>query len=110
MEHLKQPQEMNFYLEGNISERWTKWRAVTELFLDCALSGDKEKEKYKTVLYVMGEEGREIFKTFEISAGDKDKMVPLLNHFEKYGIPKRNIEMKRHKFNTRLKNQNETID
>ena len=110
MEHLKQPPELDFSSEGNIAERWKKWRVVTELFLDCALSDNNEEEKCKCVLYIIGQEGRDIFKTFEISADDKDKINPLLNQFEKYCIPKRNITMERHKFNTRLQHQNETVD
>ena len=47
---------------------------------------EKKGEKYLTLLFFPEEE--------------KDKFTPLLAKFENYCIPKKNVTMERHKFNT----------
>jgi hypothetical protein len=39
---------------------------------------DRKKKKYKTVLYVIRLEGREIYNTFHFGEGDVDKLEVLL--------------------------------
>ena len=68
------------------------------------------QKKCKAFLYVIGKEGREIFNTFVFPEEEKDKFTPLLAKCENYCIPKKNVTMKRHKFNTRLQGSTELID
>lgn len=110
MEHLKQPPEFNFSSDGNMSERWKIWRQTMELYLDVAMSAADEKDKCKTLLYVIGQDGRDIFNTFTIPGDDKDKINPLLLKFENYCIPRKNVTMERYKFNTRMQDKSESID
>ena len=72
-----------------------------QLNLDVAMSEKTEKEKCKAFLYVIGKEGWEIFNTFVFAEEQKDKLEPLLEKFESYCIPKKNVTMERYKFNTR---------
>ena len=81
-----------------------------QLYLDVAMSEKTEKEKCKAFLYVIGKEGREIFNTFVFAEEQKDKLEPLLEKFESYCIPKKNVTMERHKFNTRTQGSTELID
>ena len=109
MDKLHQPAEMDFSTSGNIAERWKSWKQTVQLYLDVAMSEKTEKEKCKAFLYVIGKEGREIFNTF-VFAEQKDKLEPLLEKFESYCIPKKNVTMERHKFNTRTQGSTELID
>ena len=69
-----------------------------------------QADQCKTLLYVIGKEGREIFNTFTFAEAEKDKLDKLLEKFENYCIPKKNVTMERHKFNTRTQGSTELID
>jgi hypothetical protein len=68
------------------------------------------KKKCKAVLYVIGLEGREIYNTFHFGEGEVDKLEVLLKKFEDYCIPKTNVTVIRHRFNTRVQGHSESID
>ena len=102
MDELHQPAEMDFSSTGNMVERW---KQTVELYLDIAMA-----EKCKTLLYVIGRYGREIFNTFTFADREKDKLDKLIDKFQNYCIPKKNITMERHKFNTRTQGSTELID
>ena len=110
MDKLNQPPEMDFSTSGNIAERWKMWKQTVELYLDVTMSGKPEPEKCKAFLCVIGKEGREIFNTFVFPEEEKDKFTPLLAKFENYFIPKKNVKMERHKFNTQVQGSTELID
>ena len=110
MDKLHQPAEMDFSSTGNMVERWKQWKQTVELYLDIAMADKTEAEKCKTLLYVIGREGREIFNTFTFADGEKDKLDKLIEKFQNYCIPKKNITMERHKFNTRTQDSTELID
>jgi hypothetical protein len=59
---------------------------------------------------VIGLEGREIYNTFHFGEGEVDKLEVLLNKFEDYCIPKTNVTVIRHRFNTRVQGHSESID
>ncbi|CAC5411161.1 unnamed protein product [Mytilus coruscus] len=69
-----------------------------------------EKEQCRAVLYVIGLEGREIYNTFNFGENEADKLEVLLKKFEDYCIPKKNVTVIRHRFNTRVQNPSESID
>ena len=54
---------MNF-TDGNIAAVWKRCRQSMQLYIDAVMSSKTEKEKYSTFLYLIGEEGREIFNTW----------------------------------------------
>ena len=107
MDKLHQPAEMDFSSTGNMVERW---KQTVELYLDIAMADKTEAEKCKTLLYVIEREGREIFTTFTFADGENDKLDKLIEKFQNYCIPKKNITMEEHKFNTRIQGSTELID
>ncbi|MCG7876437.1 MAG: RNase H-like domain-containing protein [Candidatus Thiodiazotropha endolucinida] len=110
MDKLHQPAEMDFSTSGNIAERWKMWKQTVQLYLDVAMADKSEKEQCKALLYIIGKDGREIYNTFVLQEAEQDKLAPLLTKFENYCIPKKNITMERHKFNTRTQGSTELID
>ena len=70
----------------------------------------QKKENVKAFLFVIGKEGRELFNTFFFAKEQKDKLEPLLEKFESYCLPKKNVTMQRHKFNPRTQGSTELID
>lgn len=107
---FRQPPEMDFSHEGNLAEKWKRWRQTMDYYLDVAMSDKTEKEKCKAVLYIIGLDGREIFNTFNFEANEEDKLEPLFKKFEDYCTPKKNVTVIRHRFNTRVQRQTESID
>ncbi|CAC5359831.1 unnamed protein product [Mytilus coruscus] len=108
--HFKQPPEMDFSHEDNLSEKWKRWKQTMNLYLEVAMGEKTEKEQCRAVLYVIGLEGREIYNTFNFGENEADKLEVLLKKFEDYCIPKKNVTVIRHRFNTRVQNPSESID
>ena len=65
-----------------------------------------------TLLTVIGEEAREVFSTFNdwARAGDETKIEPVLQKFEQYCEPHRNVPFERYRFNRRVQEAGETYD
>ncbi|VDI46803.1 Hypothetical predicted protein [Mytilus galloprovincialis] len=72
----------------------------------------KEKlEENKDFVEILGQyDGREIYNTFNFGEHEADKLPVLLKKFEDYCIPKKNVTVIRHRFNTRVQNSSESID
>ena len=97
---LSKMSDMHFS-EGNVASSWKKWKLSMRLFLDATIASKSEKEKYSTFLFVIGEEGREIFNIWSWPKGkdeegqdtDEDEITvdALFQKFEDYCIPKCNL-------------------
>lgn len=85
-------------MENGRSSKWPgqTTRLATEI--------DKKPEAVQvaTLLTVIGEEAREVFSTFTEwdSEGDNKKINPVLQQFEKYCQPRKNIPFERYRFNS----------
>ncbi|XP_060073561.1 uncharacterized protein K02A2.6-like [Ylistrum balloti] len=111
MEHIRPPPELDFSAsEGNLPEKWRKWEQSMRLYLDIAMSDKSEKEKCSAFLYIIGQDGREIYNTFTFTEEEKDKIEVLINKFKSYCAPRENITVWRHRFYTRTQGKTETID
>ena len=111
MEKLKQPPELQFVSSnGDLSERWKRWIQTVNLYMDVCLKDTSEKEKCIAFLYIIGQDGRDIYSTFEFETSEVDKIKPLIKKFEEYCIPKQNTTMQRYKFNKRVQGDAELVD
>ena len=84
MEKFTAPGPLSF--EGNIADKWKKWRQEFEFFL-VATESDAKSDKIKSsiLLICIGQRGRDIYNTFTFtSADDKLKLLPILAKFEEY--------------------------
>lgn len=72
--HFKQPPEMDFSHEDNLSEKWKRWKQTMNLYLEVAMGEKTEKEQCRAVLYVIGLEGREIYNTFNFGENEADNL------------------------------------
>ena len=61
-------------------------------------------------LCIVGSEGIDIFDTFTFADEEIDKIRPLMETFDAYSTPKKNITYERYIFNTRVQQGNETVD
>ena len=110
MDTLKPPQEL--CLTGNISDNWKRFKQRIELYMD-ATGASKKDDKAKTslLLHVMGEKAIDVYNTFVFQdAGDEMKYNKVIEQFEAYCSPKKNITLERFHFNRCTQEKDESID
>ena len=61
---LPKPREMDFN-SSNLAATWKRWRQNMEFYLTAMMRGKTEEEKYSVFLFLIGEQGRNIFNTVE---------------------------------------------
>ena len=79
----------------------------------CATESDQKSNKIKTsiLLTCIGEQGREIYQTFEFATDfDKLKLQPVLAKFENYCNPRTNTTIIRHKFFTNKQSEGQSFN
>lgn len=95
------------------AEKWKRFkRAWSSYSLATGLSEKDDAVQVATLLTVIGEEAREVFSTFSgwEHEDDSTKIVPVLDKFEQYCQPHKNIPFERYRFNRRTQEPGETYD
>ena len=108
MEQFPLPESLS--LQGNIAENWRRWKQRFELYM--VTSGkDSKSDEVKAATFLPGPEALEVFNTLSFdNAGDEKKLDKVIEKFEAYCIPRKNVTWERHAFNTRNQRPGETID
>lgn len=109
-EHAKPPEELRF--KGDVASNWKLWKQKFNLYL--LASGKSEKKddvKIAVLLSLLGDEGIQIYNTFEYSEGeDNTKLTTILAKFDTYCNPIRNLVYEHFKFFKRDQLPGETVD
>ena len=95
------------------AEKWTKFkRAWKNYALATEISKKSEDVQVATLLTVIGEEAREVYSTFTdwTNPGDDNKLGPVLDKFESYCQPRKNVPFERYRFNRRAQETGESYD
>ncbi len=110
MERLTPPPPL--VLSGNLAENWRKFRQRFKLFMTAtAKDGSSDKVKSSILLSTVGEDALELYNTFHfVDEENSMKLKPILDKFEAYCVPKRNITYERHRFFTCSQREGERID
>ncbi len=105
MDKFEPPSCLRF--EGNLSENWQEFK----LYLT-ATEKDGKSDKIKTsiLLTCIGKQGWEIYNTFQFEEGDDMKFNIVLQKFQEYCSPRKNITFMRHKFFTCNQREGQTFD
>ena len=115
MEALPPPKELSFV--GNTAENWRRWLQQFQYFM--AASGRDKKDgvvQCATLLHCAGETAQEIVNTLAIPADKKDEngqckdLKCLIEKFEAYCTPKKNVTLERHTFTSREQAKDGTFD
>ena len=98
-------------LEGNVSNNWKKWRQKFELYLEASgKSAIPDKTKVAILLNLIGDEPLEIFNTFAFSEPKScEKLKDVLDKFEDYCAPRKNIVYERFRFFSRSQGEGENF-
>lgn len=93
------------------AEEWQKWIRRFERFRKATgLDGKDDESQVSTLVYTMGEEADDIFMSFELSDEEAKNYETVRNKFEEKFVVKKNVIFERAKFNSRVQEQNETVD
>ena len=100
--HFKTPDELDIG-STNKKKAWNEFKQFWNNY-EIATGLDKKESNVRvaTLLTVIGKESVRIYNTFDWSDEDeKTKISKVLEKFENYCTPKRNLTYERYKFNTR---------
>ncbi len=109
---LPPPQTLEIY-DSQVAEKWKRFkRAWTNYVLATELNAKPEAVQVATLLTGIGEDAREVFFTFTgwTADGDDAKIQPVLEKFEEYCQPRKNIPFERYRFNCRSQEPGEPFD
>ena len=108
---LKPPAPMDLSDNKNLIKIWHNWREEAKLYVELALSGKSQAIKKKTLLYIIGERGREIYKTLTFAEDEDDRTVEhYFQALETHCVPKVNETLERYHFFTKSQSQGETFE
>jgi hypothetical protein len=96
----------------NISEQWDRWKQQFELYIT-ATESDAKSDNIKTSIFLtcIGKQGLEIYNTFTFeNDSDKMKLKPVMEKFEAYCKPRKNITLIRHHFFTYRQREGQSFD
>ena len=107
---LKPPKPLDFMLT-NLPARWKIWKEKIKLYIELALDGKSAEYKRKTLLYLVGEKGREIYRTLPIAEEEKDRTVDIIiQAFDNFCLPRENETLERYHFNRRSQLEGENFE
>ena len=110
MDRFKPPNSVS--LEVNLLQNWKIWKQSFTLFMTATEHNGKSDEvKTSLLLHCIGEKTREVYNTFAFSSiEDSMKYNKVLEHFEAYFGPRKNITYSRLKFFTYRQEPGQTFD
>ena len=109
MDKLEPPKSL--ILTGNLAENW-RFKQQFEIY-QIASGLDKKDGKVQAtaLLHVVGIEALEVYNTFQWNTeGDNVKVDKIMEKFERYCNPRKNLTFERHSFFSRNQQEGDTID
>ena len=97
--------------DGNTSENWRKFKQQFDIYVTA--SGSEKKDdavEIAILLNFAGEDAIEVFNTFQFAEGDEKKLNKVLEQFEQYCNPRKNVVFERHQFWQITQKDSETVD
>lgn len=105
---LPPPQPLEIH-GANVAEKWKMFRLAWDSYaLATELNKKSEPVQVATLLTIIGEDARDVYSTFDET--DNDKIAPVLQKFEEYCQPRKNVPFERYRFNKRAQEAGETYD
>ena len=90
MDSFHKPSALSF--DGNTSENWRRFKQQFDIYVTA--SGSEKKDdtvKIAILLNFAGEDAIEVFNTFQFAEGDEKKLNKVLEQFEQYCNPRKDV-------------------
>ncbi|UYV66236.1 K02A2.6-like [Cordylochernes scorpioides] len=98
-------------LHGNVAENWRRFKQRLMLYLEATEKATKpDKLKVAILLNFIGEEALEVFNTFHLKEDEAENFDLVINKFDDFCEPKKNVIFERFKFFSATQKDGETID
>uniref|UniRef100_A0A6P7EX44 Uncharacterized protein LOC114324156 n=1 Tax=Diabrotica virgifera virgifera TaxID=50390 RepID=A0A6P7EX44_DIAVI len=108
-EYTRKPSTLN--LEGSLSDNWRKFKQNYNIYMVASEKNEKSSEiKANVLLSLAGEDAVELFNTFGLEDEDKKDEAKIIEAFESYCNPKKNVIYERFKFHKREQLEGESFN
>lgn len=98
-------------LDGNISENWRRFKRNYNIFAKAAgVDGQTDVIEINTFLNAIGPESVELFDSFTLTEEERLVYDTVINAFETFCNPRRNVIYERYKINQRNQSDGEIFD
>ena len=110
MDRLQPPKPL--IMEGNLLQNWKLWKQEFNLFMIATEYTEKaEQVKTSLLLHCIGERAREVYNSFTFqSEADSMNYTKVVEQFEAYFGPRRNVTYSRFKFFTYRQELGQSFD
>lgn len=96
---------------SDTSRSWTSWLEQFDFYMTATEKDAKDEGiQVATLLTILGAQGQELFRTFELSETDRKKIKPVKDAFKRYFAPKVKEEFERYRFYSRVQQAEESFD
>lgn len=97
--------------EGNLDDNWKTFRQEFDIYMMASEKNWKSKEIQAAILLnLVGDYGRKLFNDFKMTDEDKKDVDKILEEFERFCVPKKNVVLERFKFNQRCQQEGENFN
>ena len=97
--------------DSNVSEKWSEWKEMWEHYSVASKVNKEEGDVQVAVLLTtIGPEARKVFKTWNLSATERKDIKGVIEHFDNYSNPRKNIPFERYLFNSPQQEPGESFD
>ncbi|UYV62865.1 K02A2.6-like [Cordylochernes scorpioides] len=98
-------------LHGNVAENWRRFKQRLMLYLEATEKATKpDKLKVAILLNFIGEEALEVFNTFHLKEDEAENFDLVINKFDDFCEPKKNVIFERFQFFSATQKDGESID
>ena len=109
MDSFHKPSALSF--DGNTSENWRRFRQQYEIYLTASAREKKDDAVNLAILLnFAGEDAIEVFNTFQFPEGDEKQLDKVLERFECYCNPGKNVVFERYQLWQITQKDSETVD
>lgn len=96
---------------SDTSRSWSAWLEQYDFYMTATEKSLKSEEiQVATLLTILGAQGQELFRTFDLTEGERKKIGNVRAAFQSYFAPKVKEEFERYKFYSRVQLANESFD
>jgi hypothetical protein len=102
----------SFSFDGDLPSKWALWKKQFMWYLKATKKNkDDEDVQVGVLLTLLGQEGLRIYETFTwTTAGDENKIAPVLVKFDGHFQPRKSQTFERYKFLTRHQREGESCE
>ena len=97
--------------DSNVAEKWSEWKEIWEHYSVASKVNKEEGDvQVAALLTAIGPEARKVFKTWNLSATERKDIKGVIERFDNYCNPRKNIPFERYLFNSRQQEPGESFD